>query len=122
MQQLKKYLLINSAFSAISGLFLAFASSTANWLMGVSNTIVLPIIGINLLVFSLFVYYVAMKQLKNKTLVNLITGLDFAWVVGSLIIVFSQLFGLCNPGYIITLLVSIWIGYLGWMQFKYNRA
>ncbi|MFT5725386.1 MAG: hypothetical protein ACI9JN_002511 [Bacteroidia bacterium] len=121
MNHLKKYLIINSAFSSFSGILLIFAASSLNALFAISNTLILPFVGANLLVFSLFVYYVAVRQLKNKSLVNLITSLDLAWVIGSLIIVLGQLFSLSIIGYIIILVVSFWIGYLGWMQFKYNR-
>jgi len=122
MNQLKKYLMINSAFSLLSGLLLTFASSSINTLFGISNKIVLPIIGINLLIFSLMVYYVAVKQLKNKSLVNLITSLDLLWVIGSLALLIFQWFNLTSIGYIVIGCVAIWIAYLGAMQFKFNKA
>lgn len=114
--------MLNSAFSALSGLLLTFASNMFNSLMGISNTLILPIIGINLLVFSLMVYYVAVKQLKNKSLVNLITTLDLLWVIGSLALIVFQWFDLSTTGYIVIGCVSIWIAYLAFMQFKYNKA
>ena len=114
--------MLNSAFSALSGLLLTFSAKTFNALLGISNTIVLPIIGINLLIFSLVVYYVAVKQLKTSSLVNLITGLDVLWVVGSAFLIFLQLFSLTTIGYVIIGAVAIWIGYLAFMQFKYNEG
>ena len=122
MNQLKKYLMINSAFSLLSGLLLTFASSSINTLFGISNKIVLPIIGINLLIFSLMVYYVAVKQLKNKSLVSLITSLDLLWVIGSLALLIFQWFNLTSIGYIVVGCVAIWIAYLGAMQFKFNKT
>ncbi|MCO4819136.1 MAG: hypothetical protein KC517_05895 [Bacteroidetes bacterium] len=122
MHKLKKYLLMNSAFSAISGLALVFMSDAINALFNIDNSIVLPAIGINLLVFSLIVYYVAIKLLKRNSLVTLISALDILWVIGSAVIVVFQLFNLSTAGYIVIGLVAIWIGFLGSMQIKYNKG
>ncbi len=122
MRELKKYLLINSAFSGLSGLALVFISDHINTLFNIDNTIVLPAIGINLLVFSLIVYYVAVKQLKRNSLVTLISALDLLWVIGSAAIILFQLFNLSSAGYIIIGVVAIWIAFLGSMQIKYNKG
>ena len=89
MKELKKYLTINSAFSALSGLTMLIISSKLNDLFNIDNAYVFPIIGANLLVFSAFVLFVAKKQLANKTLVNIITTLDFLWVLGSIVLLVS---------------------------------
>jgi len=122
MRELKKYLLINSAFSGLSELALVFISDHINTLFNIDNTIVLPAIGINLLVFSLIVYYVAVKQLKRNSLVTLISALDLLWVIGSAAIILFQLFNLSSAGYIIIGVVAIWIAFLGSMQIKYNKG
>ena len=122
MRELKKYLLINSAFSGLSGLALVFISDHINTLFNIDNTIVLPAIGINLLVFSLIVYYGAVKQLKRNSLVTLISALDLLWVIGSAAIILFQLFNLSSAGYIIIGVVAIWIAFLGSMQIKYNKG
>lgn len=122
MNPLKKYLMINSAFSALSGLLLTFASTFINTLFEISNSIVVPIIGINLLIFSLMVYYVAVRHLKTPSLVHLITTLDIAWVIGSAVIIGFQLFSLSLIGYVTIGIVAVWIAYLAWMQFRFNKA
>ena len=112
---------MNSAFSAFSGILLTFAAGSMNALLHIEKGILLPAIGINLMVFSLMVYYVAMKQLTHKSLVNLISALDVLWVIGSILIVVLQLFDLSTIGYILIGVVALWIGYLAAMQYKYSK-
>ena len=78
----------------------------------IENQYVIPLIGLNLIIFSFFVWYVSLKQLSNKTFTNIISGLDFLWVLGSLIIVSFDLFELSPNGKLIIGLVAIWIAFL----------
>ncbi len=121
MNELKKYLTINSLFSALCGLAMLLISGNLSELFNISNTYVFPIIGANLLVFSAFVWYVSKKQLTNKTLVNIISFLDLLWVFGSFAIVAFRLFELSNVGNILIIIVAIWIACLAYKQFKNNR-
>lgn len=121
MKELKKYLTINSLFSAISGLTMLLLSSRLNELFNISNSYVFPIIGANLLVFSAFVWYVSNSQLTNKMLVNIISFLDLLWVLGSFIIVALGLFDLSKVGNILIIIVAIWIAFLAYKQFQYNK-
>jgi hypothetical protein len=105
MKELKKYLTINSLFSAISGFTMLLFSNKLNELFDISNTYIFPIIGANLLVFSAFVWYVSQKHLSNKMLVNIISFLDLLWVFGSFAIV----------------MVAIWIAFLAYKQYKNNK-
>lgn len=120
MNELKKYLTINSIFSGISGITMLVFPKGLNSLFSIQNEYVFPVIGINLIVFSVFVWIVSRKYLTNKILVNLISGLDAVWVLGSLIIITSGFFDFSVIGNIIILIVAIWIGFLGFQQFRYN--
>jgi hypothetical protein len=120
MKELKKYLTINSLFSAISGLTMLLLSSKLNDLFNIENSYVFPIIGSNLLIFSAFVWYVSTRQLTNKMLVMTITILDLFWVVGSFAIVLLGLFDISKTGNCLISIVAIWIGFLAYKQFK-NR-
>lgn len=121
MSELKKYLTINSLFSAISGLSMVLFSNGLNSFFNISNPYVFPVLGANLIIFALIVGYVAQKQLQNKSLVNLICGLDGMWVLGSLGIILFQLFDLSKNGYIAIGVVAVWIGFLGYNQFENNK-
>ena len=122
MDELKKYLTLNSAFSAFSGLTMLVLTSTLNNFFNITNQYVFPFIGINLLVFSLIVWYVSRKQLNNKLLVNIISFLDGLWVIGSLVIILFGFFELSKNGYLLIGLVAIWIAFLGYKQFKNNKS
>ena len=117
MKELKKYLIINSTFSAVSGLAMLILSSNLNELFQIDNIYVFPFIGVNLLFFAAFVWYVSSKQLTNKTLVTTITILDILWVLGSLVIVSLDLFDLSKVGNILIGVVAVWIAFLAYKQF-----
>lgn len=121
MKELKKYLRINSIFSAISGLTMLLFSSNLNDLFAIENVYIFPIIGANLLIFSAFVWYVSSNQLANKMLVTTISILDLIWVLGSFTIVFLGLFDLSINGNILISIVAIWIAFLAYKQFKNNK-
>lgn len=121
MKELKRYLTINSIFSAISGLTMLLFSSKLNDLFAINNGYIFPIIGANLLVFAAFVWYVSNKQLSNKMLVTTISILDLLWVVGSFAIVVLGLFDISKIGNVIISIVAIWIGFLAYKQFKNNK-
>jgi hypothetical protein len=118
---LKKYLTINSLFSASSGIVMLLFSSMFTDIFQVSNVYVFPIIGINLLIFSIFVWYIASKKLSNKVWVWAITNLDIFWVLGSFAIVLFGWFSLSKIGTIITIGIALWIAYLAYNQFKNNK-
>ena len=120
MSELKKYLSINSLFSGLSGIVLIFLNDWLCVFFGVDNKLIFPIIGINLTVFSAFVWYVSRNQITNKALVNLISGLDVLWVVGSLAIISFNLFNLTSNGNILIGIVAIWIAFLGFKQIQNN--
>ena len=96
-------------------------SSGLNSFFNVQNEYVFSIIGLNLIVFSVFVWFVSRKQLTNKILITLISGLDTLWVLGSLIIILFGLFDLSRNGNILIGIVAVWIGFLGYKQFKNNK-
>jgi hypothetical protein len=121
MKQLKLYLKINYLFSAITGLTMLLLPNSLNKIFAIHNTFVFPTIGVNLLIFSAFVWFVSRKQLSNKTLVTIITGLDIIWVLGSLLIIMFGLFGLSNVGNILTAMVAIFIAFLAYKQLLHNK-
>jgi hypothetical protein len=121
MKKLKQYLTINAAFSAISGLIMLLFVRQLNELFGINNYYIFPVIGVNLLFFSAFVFFVSVKQLSNKGLVTTITILDLFWVVVSFVILAFGLFDISKTGNILIGIVAIWIAFLAYKQFKHNR-
>lgn len=122
MKELKKYLTMNSIFSAISGTTMLLFASNLNKLFNIDNFYVFPIIGSNLLVFSAFVWFVSSRQLTNKILVITITILDALWVLGSIAIVVFSLFDISKTGNILIIVVAIWIAFLAYKQFINTKS
>lgn len=121
MNQLKAYLIVNSIFSALTGITMLVFSNGLNSIFGINNAYIFPVIGLNLILFSAFVWFVSRKQLTNKLLINIISGLDALWVLGSVSIIVFPLFELSKNGHIIIGIVAVWIGFLGFMQFIKNK-
>ncbi len=121
MKKLKKYLVINSVFSGISGLALLLLSKELNDFFGISHAAVFPVTGAGLIVFSLFAGLVSAKRPGNKKLVAAITILDASWVLGSFVIVIFGLFDLSRHGYILISIVALWIAFLAYQQYKNNK-
>lgn len=119
--KLKVYLAINSVFSATCGIIMLVFTNRFNTIFDINNWYVIPIIGLNLILFSVFVWFVSRKQLTNKLLVNIISGLDALWVLGSLLIILLQPFNLSKTGHVIIGIVAIWIAFLAYMQFIKNK-
>lgn len=119
--QLKNYLSINALFSVICGLIMVLISAKLNTFFNINNEYVFPVIGTNLIVFSMFVFYVSRKQISNKILVKTITALDVLWVLGSLIIIIFSLFNLSSKGYVLMGIVATWILFLAYKQFVYQK-
>jgi len=121
MNKLKTYLTLNSCFSAICGTTMLLFTKGLNSFFNIDNNYIFPILGLNLIIFAGFVWYVSRKQLSNKLLVNIISGLDALWVIGSLAIISFGIFGLPGRANILIGIIAIWIGFLGYRQFKNNR-
>jgi hypothetical protein len=120
MKKLQIWLFVNAAFSFVSAVSLLLFSSFLNTFMGITVTTVLPIIGINLLIFSLFTAVISWRFPNAKNWVRLISILDYMWVAGSLAILIMQLFNLTKNGYILLALVALAVGILGYNQQKNN--
>lgn len=118
MKELKNYLTINSIFSATSGLIMLLFSRKLNELFNIQNESVFHFIGVNLILFSVFVGFVSSKYLTNRILVLTISILDTLWVLGSFTIIVFRLFALSTIGYAIMSVVAIWVAFLAYKQFK----
>jgi hypothetical protein len=121
MKKLKKYLAVNSFFSGACGVAMLVLPGQLNLIFNIRNENVVPLIGLNLIAFSGFVWYVLRKQLTNKIIVNVITGLDVLWVLGSFIIIALRLFDLSEDGNVLIGIVALWISFLSYKQFQYNK-
>ena len=121
MSSLKNYLQINGGFSLTSSLVMLLFSKFLAGVFGLKGGTAFLVIGVGLLFFGGFVFYVAQKQPGNKALIQVITIMDAIWVLGSLIIVVFQLFDLSSTGYLLITAVMVIIAFFAINQYRFNK-
>lgn len=120
MGLLKKYLQMNGGFSLLSGLIMLLMSKRLAVLFGIGSNIIFLVIGIGLVGFSLFVFYVSQNVGKSKTFVQVITILDILWVVGSLALLVFRPFTITVIGNILIATIMMIIAFFAINQYRNN--
>lgn len=114
---LKKYLLINSSFSFLTGMIMLILNPKLRVFFSVTEPLIFTIIGINLLIFAAFVLFVARSKPLKSNLVKIIVVLDILWVIGSFILIFTDVFKLSLSANITIGLVGVFIAFLAYKQY-----
>jgi hypothetical protein len=96
MDLLKNTLAANATFSTASGILLSIFPEKFAELFEVNNALIFRIIGVVLLFFAGFVFSQVKKY--DVKLVKFIISQDALWVVGSLLLVLLQPFGISQTG------------------------
>lgn len=88
----------NSIFSITSGLaFLLFSKAIANFL-GLSASWVILVLGAGLVLYGWQIYSAAKAEPVNTGFVQFAVYADLAWVLGSVILIFTNLIAFTTPG------------------------
>ena len=95
---LQKALLGNAAFSGLSGLFMVLAATPISEFFGLSNQLILTIVGIVLLLYMPFLFWLANQTPVPTWMAWVVIELDVLWVISSLILIFSSLVPLTTGG------------------------
>lgn len=114
MNTLQKALTTNTLFSGFSGIILILCNHQIADLFGITNTIVFLIIGFILIYFSLTIWYEIKKQRKLAVLWIIIQ--DYAWVLGSIILLIFNPFHVTQTGNIIIGIIAFIVLLLGITQ------
>lgn len=117
--KLRLVLKVNAIFSAISGLTLMFLNQWLANLMNISNSSILLVIGIGLVLFGGSVYWSAVQENISIKKIKLIIIQDWMWVVGSAVIILSQGLGINRIGFIIIGIVALIVADFAILQQKY---
>jgi hypothetical protein len=83
---LRRALLANAAFSALSGIALMAGSAAWHQQFGLGSPWVLIVVGASLLVFAARAVFVAGEPAARGRDVRVITGMDLSWVAGSVLV------------------------------------
>jgi len=97
-QLLRSALLGNSIFSFLSGLDFALFSRTVAEFLGLSSPTVILVLGLGLIAFALIVFIQARAQPVSLSFARFAIAADLLWVVGSAILIFTNLVAFTTPG------------------------
>lgn len=95
---LHQALLANGIFSSISGLVFMVSSAPIAAFLGVDFNAVLIALGLALVLFGLGVLWLSSRPEIPRSLAILVTVLDLAWVLGSIILLVSGIIPLTPEG------------------------
>ena len=87
---LKKALMSNAVFSAVSGTAMALGAPWLSEKMGIPGAMILRVVGLSLLGFAVTLFLNATRAEIDRKQAWAAVGLDFAWVIGSVVLVSLQ--------------------------------
>lgn len=116
---LKNVLLINAISSGITGLLLVLTPDIFASLFKTDKLTPFMAVGIFLILFSLVALINALQKPINKSLTQVIIGLDLSWVLISIIITMILFSSISLIGSIIILAVASWVGLMAYLQKKF---
>ena len=88
---LRKALMSNAVFSALSGSLITIAAPWLSERMGIPQPMILRVVGISLLGFAAALLWNATRHEIDRKQAWAAVGLDFTWVLGSAVLVSLQL-------------------------------
>jgi hypothetical protein len=122
MLPLKTTLLVNAISSGATGLLLALFPGMAAGIFGVSETVYFIEAGVFLILFAVFVLYVATRKPVSQRSVMMVTALDLLWVLASMVAVFLLAGVVSTIGIVLIVAVAAWVALMAFLQFKGSYA
>jgi len=95
---LRRALLVDSAFSGLSGLFLMLDATLIATFLGLETPTILTVTGVVLILYALFVLWLANRNPILRPLAWVVIELNALWVIGSAVLIFSNLVPLTTAG------------------------
>ncbi|NIJ51593.1 hypothetical protein [Dyadobacter arcticus] len=118
MLTLKNVLIINALTSGATGLLLAIFPSYIAELFGSSQNIAFIAVGLFLAVFAVIVFSQSRRNPLSKSWIKFIIALDILWVLESVMIIATQMFGLTSLGYLLIGAVAFWVALMAFLQIR----
>lgn len=104
---LRRTLVVNGLFSAISGALILLLSGPIATYFGLPSPTAMMALAVVILAFALFVYLTLRSVPMNRTQATLILIGDIVWVVASAIILVGDLFSLTAGGKVMVLIAAL---------------
>lgn len=95
---LQRALLGNAAFSGVSGLVMVLAAGSISEFLGLGNPVILVITGVLLLLYMPILVWLATQSPVPGHFAWEVIALDLLWVIGSLVLIFTDLVPLTTGG------------------------
>ena len=96
---LRRALLGNGTFSAISGTFFLVEAGGVARFSGIEPPIIFQIVGVGLVGFAAFLFWLSAQTVLDQKEVKMIIGADLFWVVGSALLLLSNWLPLTSGGW-----------------------
>lgn len=103
---LRNTLLANAIFSTFSGLLFTFDAKAVDSFLGTGMPTVILLLGIDLLIFAAEVFWFGTRPQINRTAAQVITAFDIAWVIGSWVLLMTNLVSFSDAGWWAVALVA----------------
>ena len=121
MNKLQKALKTNALFSSISGTIMILLNPQIANLFGTTNNTVFWIVGLILIYFATTIWYEITKQRRRAVL--WIIFQDYAWALGSLVLIIFNPFQITQIGNVIIGVIALIVLYMGINQMiKLNKT
>ena len=95
---LQRALLGNAVFSGLSGLIMVLAADALSQFLGLGSPIILTVVGIVLLLYAPMLVWLANQSPVPTHFTWEVIALDVLWVIGSVILIFTDFVPLTTGG------------------------
>lgn len=108
----------NAVFSFLCGIDAILFNQFFMSLFGISTSYVFPVLGVGLLIFGATVFYESRRKPIKPLAVKAIIGQDVVWVVGSALIILTNVFSFSTTGLWLTAVVAILVAAFAYLQYR----
>ncbi|MFT4601551.1 MAG: hypothetical protein ACI857_001732 [Arenicella sp.] len=121
MKKLKSVLLANAAFSVLTGASTLFFSNAIAKFFSIESPNILSIIGSGLLLFGIYVAFIAIKKTDQQKESKVISYADFTWVISSIVLLIVNPYDFTSAAMVAFSSIAIIVLSFGLLQVRYNK-
>ena len=115
---IRRPLLTNATFSALSGLIMITCCSSLGSLLGEIQSMDLLLLGIGLVFFASYLLFVAYRTPLVKRQVIAIIIMDLLWVIGSVFLLWLRPITLTETGQLLIILIAAIVACFALWQYR----
>ena len=115
---IRRPLLANATFSALSGLIMITCCSSLGSLLGKIQSMDLLLLGIGLVAFASYLLFIAYRTPLEKRQVIAIIIMDLLWVIGSVFLLWLRPIVLTETGQLLIILIAAIVACFALWQYR----